>query len=399
MLFIGCGLLAVVIYTWLLPQWRVNRRFVEHSCTVLDHRIVTQDSRGNPVYRPELRVEYTVDGITYERWTYEIPSGQSSTSRELEELLVRFESGHGYPCWYDPDEPGTVVLVRGYSWWLFLLLPLPLPFIVVGLTGLMQTALDWGKSAERRAALATKVTNQEIFENLTDYSNEFPSVPSDVNLKNSPGVRFAYRLPVKNHLWRIGALLIPAVLSGIVLIVGGTAAFRGTWEGQPDWLLMFFLVLCAVAAVWLGWMLVKESRVAWAHGATCLEISDHPLVPGRNYQIFLSQSGRAPHGAVSATLVCDEHILYQQGTDTRADTHRVFQQELFRQQELALRADHPFEVAFSLNLPLDIPHSFRSAHNEIRWSIIVSLSTGDVEASERRFPVVVQPPEPALLHS
>jgi hypothetical protein len=49
-------------------------------------------------------------------------------------VLDRFSVGHAYSCWYDPDEPGEAVLVRGYQslWWLLF----PWPFILIGGLGL-----------------------------------------------------------------------------------------------------------------------------------------------------------------------------------------------------------------------------------------------------------------------
>jgi hypothetical protein len=49
-------------------------------------------------------------------------------------MLDEFSGGHAYPCWYDPDEPGEAVLVRGYQdlWWLLI----PWPFILIGGLGL-----------------------------------------------------------------------------------------------------------------------------------------------------------------------------------------------------------------------------------------------------------------------
>ena len=65
---------------------------------------------------------------------------------------IAFTDGQTYSCWYDPADPSIAVLVRGYQWWIWPALLIPASFVVIGIGGLVYTALHWGKSAERRAA-------------------------------------------------------------------------------------------------------------------------------------------------------------------------------------------------------------------------------------------------------
>ena len=110
-------------------------------------------------------------------------------------MLDRFEVGEEYPCWYDPIDPHRAVLVRGYSGWLYLSLLIPLSFIVIGGGRLIYTLVHWNSSAERRSLAEQRAAQVDLFEGPVD-EREFPTVPADANLTNSPGTTLAYRLPI-----------------------------------------------------------------------------------------------------------------------------------------------------------------------------------------------------------
>ncbi len=66
--------------------------------------------------------------------------------------LDQFTIGKTYPCWYDPLNPNVAVLVRGYSLWFWMLLLVPLGFMLIGGGGLAFTLWHWGRSPEHQAA-------------------------------------------------------------------------------------------------------------------------------------------------------------------------------------------------------------------------------------------------------
>ena len=66
----------------------------------------------------------------------------SSSSRSgSEKVLARFEVGKNYPCWYDPDDPGRVVLERDYSAFGLLFAGLGLLLSAIGGLALLWRAL------------------------------------------------------------------------------------------------------------------------------------------------------------------------------------------------------------------------------------------------------------------
>ena len=64
-------------------------------------------------------------------------------------------------------------------------------------------------------------------------------------------------------------------------------------------------------------------------GPTRIEISDHPLAPGAQYDLFLSQAGRVTMNSFEVLLACDEKATFRQGTDTRTEARRVYEERCF----------------------------------------------------------------------
>jgi hypothetical protein len=128
-----------------------------------------------------------------------------------------------------------------------------------------------------------------------------------------------------------------------------------------------------------------------AMGTTCVEVSDHPLFPGRIYRGFVSQTGRLHVRWFQMQLVCEEQAVYQQGTDTRRDTHRVFRTTVFSQRKFEITPQQAFQTEFDFTVPEHAMHSFVAPHNAVVWSLVARgrmVTWGDFE---RRFPVYVYP--------
>jgi hypothetical protein len=90
-------------------------------------------------------------------------------------------------------------------------------------------------------------------------------------------------------------------------------------------------------------------------------------------------------------LVCEEQAIYQQGTDTRRATSRVYRTILFSQRKFEIRPQQAFEATFDLTLPSTAMHSFISQHNGVIWTIVVRGRMARWGDFERRFPVYMYP--------
>jgi len=162
-------------------------------------------------------------------------------------------------------------------------------------------------------------------------------------------------------------------------------------EHKPDWFLTIFILPFFLIGVGSIFFLVRQVWITTGIGSTMVEISDHPLRPGEQYRVFLSQSGRLCLNVLRVSLVCEEWAAYRQGTNTRTETQEAYRQELFRREGFEIDRDLPFEAEFDLAVPAGVIHSFMSSHNQINWTLVVEGDVANWPDFHRAFTVIVRP--------
>lgn len=389
---LGCIAFVYMFAVLVWPEWRANRQFAPTTCVVVAKHLGVKAATANEpaMYRPEFRIRYQVEGEPYDADdVYDVtqiylPDQESATA-----ILGQFEVGQEYPCWYDPINPKRAVLARGYSGWLYLTLLIPLSFVIIGGGRLVFALLDWNASAERRSLMTQRAAQIDLF----DYDKQdrnFPSVPADANLRNSPGTTLAYRLPIATTTgWTLFGASAAAVLWNGIVIWFAIMAIRSFALGTPDWTLTGLVILFAAAGIWLIVYLIRQLLKTAGVGPTRLEISAHPLAPGAPYDIFLSQAGRLAMNSLEVWLVCEEKATYRQGTDTRTETRRVFAERCFVREGFHIHQGLPFESRCQLRVPEGAMHSFHANHNEVCWKLIVRGAVVGWPDYEREFQIVV----------
>jgi hypothetical protein len=393
LLVIGGMALTAMLFTLVIPEWQVNHEFVENTCTIIGKRLDEKVGDDGTLYRPEFQIKYTVNNVELPPvWTYKINNPYSSGKDSQQAIFSKFSLGQVVPCWYNPVDPSQVVLVRGYSWWIYLLISIPVAFIVIGAGGLIYSLLHWGKSAERRAAITQRVQDRDLFGTNVSTQVEYPNVPQRTDITNSPGTKLLYRLPNDTSPgWLLfGTLLGCVIWNGLVTIMVFFAV-RGHLAGKPDWILTFFSIPFLLVGIFLIVFFIRQLLLAAGIGPTLLEISDHPLYPGGEYQVFLSQPGRLTVNSLSLSLICNEEATYRQGTNTRTETRQVFRQELFRRDNFEIPAGLSFETNCSLEVPEGVMHSFKSMHNAIDWTLVVEGDIANWPDLKRAFSIIIYP--------
>ena len=393
LLLVGVGFLAVLMVRLIVPEWRAMHRFVATRAVVLKTRPRPVSGADAELYRPDVLIQYAVDGVNHETWTYDIARVDDGTMDEVQAMLDRFVPGREFPCWYDPKDPDQAVLVRHYSWTAWLMTILPLSLVVVGGAGLTITLLNWGKSAERRAVLAQKRLNLELFEPALASNRLFPTLPPDSNLTNSPGTTLKFRLPLDvAPKWT--SLVLSCIAIGVLLVAAFFAflAIQGHRGGKPDWSMTIFATICTgVGLAFAGFVARNLAREA-ALGATIIEVSDHPWRPGEHYELFLNQGGKQTLSRLEMRLVCEERATYSQGTNTRTERACVLKEVLLERDELEVGRPDPFEARCEITLPTRAMHSFMADHNEVTWRLVIEGRGPRQKKFERSFPIVVYPP-------
>jgi hypothetical protein len=156
-LLMGCATLVMLVWGFLRLDWRVNNRYLQGSCVVLDKRLADSDGRfpnvgheGTPPkisYHPEIKIRYEVGGRTYEVWTYDAIAMFDTDKDRMQAIVDSFQVGATYPCWYDPDRPEKGILVRGHAWMPYFLLVVPVVFLTIGGAGIRHGWKNRGRTA------------------------------------------------------------------------------------------------------------------------------------------------------------------------------------------------------------------------------------------------------------
>lgn len=382
--------LGLTIANHTIPEWRINHDYVPHACRVLGKRVVeVPDERGG--FRPELWLQFALGKDEYATWGYDGGGLVTADRERCEQRLAEFEVGREYACWYDPLDPNQAVLVRDYTLAAWLRLLLPIPFLVVGGGGLAFVVVNWGKSAERRVVLARRTAQLDLLQTGESADHAFPTLPADTAIINSPGTRLRYRLPPVRPGWRLWSLVAASIVWNGVLAVLIVMTLNSAVGGGSHLVLAAFMLPFLAAGGWMAAVLVRKMVQAMRVGPTVVEISTHPWRPAGRFEVFASQAGRLRLDVWRLALVCEEEATFSQGTNKRTESRRVFEQELFRRDNVDLDAAGILEHQCEIVTPAAAMHSFESAHNKIRWQLVVTGQAGPKTGFERAFLVHFHP--------
>ena len=359
----------------LFQDLRVYQVYVEGRCKITAKELLESSDEDGTTYAPHFEYQVlTGDDQSYSASGYYRTTVYSSGRRGKEEILARYKVEGTYPCWYNPDDPTQVVLARGLSWgWGYLFIFLPLIFVGIGIWGISSSVMGWGKSPE--AAVDQVDVNEAVTEWLPD-------------LETEPGHYLDVRLPVQSSHGKsvLGMGFMALFWNGIVSIF----VIIGLTQDDFPILVWLFLIPFILVGLFLIYTLFRQLLTWLTAGETLVEISDEPLQLGQKVDVFVRQKGRKPIQEVQVKLVCQEHVTYRQGTDTRTDDYTVYEVVLFEQANFAAGAGD-WQQTMQTQIPSSTPHSFAADNNEIRWFITVAIKVAEAPDFELSFPVRVVP--------
>ena len=386
----------IQLTTWALPRFALLQEFHRTKGDVKETRIATKIIDGVPVYRPEVRIIYTVKGVTHDRWGFDFKTFEKTggfvTQRTVAEWALRpFDNGLKVDCWYSLEQPDRVVVVWKVPIWGWLFLFLSLCLAIFGLIGLIHSLRRGAVSDEHKAAKIAQP--KPLFVGESPRLSLQPTVPDNRSVDESPGTHLAFRLPIETQSFipLIGLTLFAIAWN---LVAGGVMLH--SWLNPLDsWSDRIFGSLLRGIFWGVGLVLLvavfRRILLTFGIGPTLLEISDHPIHPGRRYRMLLLQPGVLRFRELTVSVVCEEIARFHQGTDTITTRKEVFRRSLFSRTDFATTAGIPIEQEFFLQLPLGAMHSFRQANNEIRWGIDVFAQVVGWPDIRRDYLIIVHP--------
>ena len=382
-----------------VPEWRLNHDFLPARGIVLSkglQRRSVADPSGvmHTTWAPVVRLRFPAEGVICTAWSQ--PSATAVTP-DRETAVARLGGlpgiGEETQCWYDPEAPDTVVLKRGYNWalWLLMLL-LPGALVAFGGSGLLRSVRAWGKSEERRAAAVGFSEKLAPLGQTPAETPGFPGVPACDDLVNSPGTILSYRLPIESpESWALLGFGLFALVWNAVLVVLAVGAGLDLMGGRIDWLLFGLIVPFAMVGIGGVVLFIRGLILATSVGPTQVEVSNHPLRPGRSYEVLVAQGGSGMLLTLDLFLEVEEQATFRQGTDTRTERAVVWSQLIKQWRDVELSPAARFEAEATVRLPERAMHSFHSEHNVVSWRFVVRGVPDRWPAFCRVFPVVVFP--------
>ncbi|MBC19891.1 MAG: hypothetical protein CMJ74_06485 [Planctomycetaceae bacterium] len=390
-LTVGAVAMGLIVYWFVLPQWRVNRHFVRTNCQVIRHPGMKKTTgKDASLWQPTITYRYRANGSTYIGRNYDLLDSRYPSRNKAEAIKDSFKLGQQYPCWYDPLDPGTSVLFSGnpLAYWLLLI---PVAFLAIGFGGLGYTLWQFTTSRERRAALAQQAAGRELFDEDQD-ETKLPAIPRIEGVSGSPGTTLAYRLPIAARMgWQLFAIAIGTACWNAVVALFVFLGIRRVLAGEADWILLVALLPFLIAGIWL---IVHLTRLFWKMsgiGPTRIEICSHPVRPGETYKLLFVQTGNMLLDSLNVKLECEEESVFQQGTNSITASRVVCRQDVFEGVNISVDAGQPFEHHHTLMIPASAMHSFISPHNRISWRLSVTARVNKRAGYHRDFPLIVIP--------
>jgi hypothetical protein len=288
-----------------------------------------------------------------------------------------------------------VLLAPGgpHGWLAWAAIVIPFAPIGYGVTDLVVLAWRNLATSERRAAVVQMASDWELPGLGPEVSRPtLPAVPPIDAVVDSAGVRLAYRLPSDAASGQMSfALAAVCFVWNSLVIVFGYRVIEQHLTGPPNWLLTWMLVPLALAGGWTIYALVRQVLLTTGTGTTLLEVSEHPLYPGRSYEAFLSQTGRLQVRWFQVQLACEERATYPQGTDTRTASATVYRATVLHERKFEIPPGGAFEKHFRIAIPESAMHSFSAPHNAVSWMLVVRGRMARWPEFERHFPLYVYP--------
>lgn len=333
-------------------------------------------------FRPRLFVKKRGTRRTGSRWA----------GKAAEALLFLALIGIGAYAMYWLIDRAILVEDASPDYWPWFAMLIPVGLLAYGLIGLVMLAWESSASTERRAAAVQRATEWEIPGRTMGSRPTAPAVPPIDAIVDSPGIELPYRLPIDAASGWVSFTMAAVCLAWNTLVLVFVIEVIGQHlDGRPNWLLTWLLVPFVMAGLWTLVALGRQIWLTISVGTTRLEVSHHPLYPGGTYKAYVSQSGRLQFRWFQIQLVCEEQAVYQQGTDTRRDTARVYSHTAFSDRKFEITPGQALETRLEFTIPPTAMHSFASVHNAIIWAIIVRGRIARWGDFERRFPVYVYP--------
>lgn len=380
------GFLILVVH---LSTWGVQAHKEAKFLSLTDYVVEASTVRSDPDhpqsrFRPEVTICYTVNGetfttTTYDRLTLTDDKGFSYDYETARNAIIPYYQGYCGKCWVRLDDPTKAVLVKRTSVWGWVFLIIPTLLILSGGSLLCSRIYERHFSKEARASAKRQ-------------STRYPTIPRIPAEESSPGVELSRRLiPDARSTFAFASGLVGTLVWNLVswtifiIILSGVKT-----PGNAVSACVFGAIFCGLGLVF-GRRLRTRYQIERVAGATELEISTLPVIPGRKANFCLFLRGRIHAKRLEVFVKCEEIARYVQGTNSIVHRHETYRATLLTKYGIEIPPHESQQERFTATLPIGSVPSFCSEHNEIVWKVVLLMEFEDGDTFTRDFEIVVYP--------
>ncbi len=381
---LGALILVIHLSTWGVEMRKDAKFLVETPCDVESAAIRPFPADPLTRFRPEVTIRYELNGesfttTTYDRLTLTDDKGFTYDRDGALEAIRPFYPGRKTTCWVRVDDPTKATLVKKSNvWgWVFLLIP---------------TTLMLSGGALLSSRIYERVFSQEARASVRRQTTRYPTLPNAPPAGSSPGSELALRLaPDARSTFSFGMASFGAILWNVAsaaIFVWTLLTAKTQGDVWASWLFLAifgglgFVFACRV------WTRLQIERVV---GATELEISTLPVLPGRKVKFCLFLHGRICVKRLDVFLKCEEIARYVQGTNSIIHRHEAYSSTIFTKYGVDVPARESRLERFTATIPIGAAPSFCAEHNEVVWKASLQMEFEDGGTFARDFGIVVYP--------
>jgi hypothetical protein len=346
--------------------------WITTPCQVLRAEVRSHDGDDGTTYSVYILYQYEFNSQTYKSDRYEFVGGSSSGYQGKARIVEQYRTAPQPVCYVNPKSPSEAVLQRGFHAKLLLAL-FPLPFLLIGVGGLIGTLR--GKPAGAVGTAPSWIPRP---------SARAPDHLAVLRTTDSGRTILAPTFSAKTKF--IGMIVVALFWNGIVSLFVGNV-IEGFRHGDPSWFGLLFLLPFVAVGVGLIAGAVYQF-LAMFNPRPTVELSTSVIPLGGAAELRWSFSGRTSRiREFTLALRGTEEAKYRRGTSTYTDRSTFYEMELYR------TAD-PREVAagqVGLVLPQDTMHSFAAENNKILWSLEIRGEIQGWPDVKESFPITVTP--------
>ncbi len=344
------------------------KSWITTPCRVLRAEVRSHDSDDGTTYSIYILYQYRFNGQTYKSDRYDFIGGSSSGYQGKARLVAAYQADRNPVCYVNPDDPSEAVLKRGFHAKLLLAL-LPLPFLLIGIGGLVHVVR--GKSPGNVPAAEAWIAQPPERVVLDDVAVLRASDAGRVRLAPKYSARMKF----------VGMVLAAAFWNGIVSVF-----VVGTLRDPHVFRVLFMLPFVAVG---LGLIVAAVYFfLATFNPRPALELSSDKIRLGGAAELRWSLDGQTSRiDEFTVTLRGVEEAKYRRGTSTYTDRNTFYEMELYRTSRMEEIASG--QVGFIM--PQDTMHSFEAENNKILWNLDVRGSIRNWPDVKESFKITVAP--------